>query len=220
VSTQASMVLTQAAMSSLQADQPVCAAGTQAVNGTCVPDCPDLRRRGVQCGPFCDAADVITPSNGNDGGNGSSSSSSSLSAWLIVVILLGVALVVTVVGVAVQRARHSSRREKHEASSQQQHTMSMFMNPMHAGFASSSVAEDHINGDFQEPTRDVKLDSDLYVQPPSDANEATYSFFRAPADAGTDQGTYAFFRAPAVGRGAQATDASTYSLFRSPDTTA
>jgi hypothetical protein len=142
--------------------------------------------------------------------------------WLVVVIVIGVALAVAAVGVAIQRARHSSRHEMHETSPQQQHTMTMFMNPLHAGFASSTVAEDHINADFQEPTRDVELDSDLYVQPPSDStNEAAYSRFRAPSDAGMDQGpTYAVFRAPAVGRGAQATDPSTYSLFQSPDATA
>jgi hypothetical protein len=207
---QVDLVATQAALNTVGetvCNQPVCAAGTQAVNGTCVPDCSDLRRRGVQCEPFCDAADVVTPGSGSDGGNVSSSSSSSsplVPTWLVVVIVLGVALAFAAAGVAVQRARHSCRHEKHETS-QQQHTMTMFMNPLHAGFASSTVAEDHINADFQESTRDVKLDSDLYVQPPSDAtNEAAYSLFRASA----------------VGRGAQATDASTYSLFQSPDATA
>jgi hypothetical protein len=67
----------------------------------------------------------------------------------------------------------------------QQHTMTMFMNPLHAGFASSSVAEDQANDDFQEPPLDVKLDSDLYVQPADRTNasddgayEAPYSLFR------------------------------------------
>jgi hypothetical protein len=172
-----------------------------------VPDCSDLRRRGAQCEPFCDAADVFTPSNGNDGGENSSSSSSSVPIWLVVVIVLSVALVVTVIAVSIQRPRHSSRQQKHKASPQQQHTMTMFMNPLHAGFAPSGVAEHQINNDdFQQPPRDVvTLDSDLYVQPSSDAtNEAAYSLFRAPA----------------VGRGAQATDAPTYALFRSPDATA
>jgi hypothetical protein len=49
VSTQAAMLSTQADLTATQAElntvgeavcnQPVCAAGTQAVNGTCVPDC-------------------------------------------------------------------------------------------------------------------------------------------------------------------------------------
>jgi hypothetical protein len=211
VSTQMLLVSTQAALSSIEAEvnsvretvcnQPVCAAGTQAVNGTCVPDCSDLRRRGVQCEPFCDAADVVKPwNNGNDGGNESSSSSSSSSVpiWIIVVIVLGVALVIAVITISIQRARHASHQAKHKASPQQQPTiMTMFMNPIHPGFASSDVAKDQFNDDFQEPPRDImKLDSELYVQPADCANandatyEAPYSLFQAPSDAANNNGDY------------------------------
>jgi hypothetical protein len=42
----------------------------------------------------------------------------------------------------------------------------MFMNPIHPGFASFIVGESEQKDDFQEPTEDSTLDSELYVQPP------------------------------------------------------
>jgi hypothetical protein len=132
-SMQAALVSTQTQLSVVGetvCNQPVCAAGTQAENGTCVPDCPDLRRRGIACEPFCDSAtDVVTPSDGNNNGSSSSSSSSSIPTWLVVVIVIGVAVVVVILGVAVQRARHFRHQAKHEAPPPAQHTMTMFMNP-------------------------------------------------------------------------------------------
>jgi len=163
-----------------------------------VPDCSDLRRRGVECEPFCEA-ELDTGSN-DDGGEGSSSSSSSSSSsvpiWLILVIVVGVALVAAVVFIAVQRARRSNHQEKHEAPSQQQHTMTMFVNPIHPGFASSGIGADQVTDDFQEPPRDLKLDSELYVQLADrrDATDATYeapcSLFHTPADAQNNNDDY------------------------------
>jgi hypothetical protein len=224
-STQASLVSTQSSLASMEAalvstqaelntvgetvcNQPVCAAGTQAVNGTCVPDCSDLRRRGVACEPFCDAD--VTPSNDNSedgGGDGSS-----VPTWLMVVVVLCAAIAVAGVGVAVQRMRRNQGDQKtHEPPPQQQHTMTMFMNPVHTGFASFSAGEEQ-NNDFEEPPRAVQLDSELYVQAPINADQGVYS--------GTDyEAAYSLFRAPADGR-AQTTGAPTYSLFPSPDATA
>jgi len=241
VSTQSS---TQAALSSLQADllstqaelsnvgetvcnQPVCSAGTQSANGTCVPDCPDLRRRGIQCEPFCDDGDIVTPNNGNggDGSDNSTSSTSSMPTWLVVAITLGVVLVIITLVVAVQRARQTSNQTTHEkARPKEQHTMTMFMNPIHQGYDSRARVGAETHDDFQEPSQDVKLDPELYVQPPPSTDEGVYSVFKAPAavtpasDVGADQGTYSLFRAPADGR-ARATEAPTHSLFRSPDST-
>jgi hypothetical protein len=51
-------------------NQPMCAAGTQPVNGTRVPNCSDLQPRSMQCEPFRNAADIVTPNNGNGIGDG------------------------------------------------------------------------------------------------------------------------------------------------------
>jgi Na+-transporting NADH:ubiquinone oxidoreductase subunit NqrC len=127
-------------------------------------------------------------------GSGGSLSSSSVAIWLIVVIVLSVILAVAVVVVVVHRLRH---QEKHETVVQQQHTMAMFMNPMHPAYASSSVSEQP-NEEFHEAVQDINLDSELYVLSP-DADAGVYSLFRAAADFGTDQGDYSLFRAPADG---------------------
>lgn len=165
-----------------------------------MPDCSNLRRRGVECEPFCDyELNEVTPRDDDDGSGGlsssSSSSSSSVPIWLIVAIVLGMTLVAAVVFVAVQRARRSSaRQEEHDAPHAQQ-TMTMFMNPVHPGFACSSIGADHVDDDFQEPPRpDVTLDSELYVQLANRPNagdatyEAPYSILQTPADTQNDNG--------------------------------
>jgi hypothetical protein len=202
VSTQSSLVSTQvstqAVLSSMQADlvatqaelsnvgetvcnQPVCAAGTQAVNGTCVPDCSDLRRRGVQCEPYCDAVNGVTPSD--DAGTSSS--------WPLPIEVIGglcAAVVVAIIGIAVYR-RRSGRRGTVAMPTNQDAEMNLTaivdrmprhaqlgvsyetpitLNPAYAATGDAKFAK---AADFEEPGPTyedidkvtVKLDGDLYV---------------------------------------------------------
>lgn len=40
--------------------RPACGQGTRAQDGECIPDCEDLRRRSLDCHPFCDGPDGLT----------------------------------------------------------------------------------------------------------------------------------------------------------------
>jgi hypothetical protein len=121
-STLASLASTQAVLSSMQADlesmqaelntvdetvcnQPACAAGTHAINGACVPDCTNLRRRDTV---------RLTNDNGNEGSDGpDGSSTSSILTWHVAAVFIGGALAIALVG----RFRY---HETHEAPQQAQ----------------------------------------------------------------------------------------------------
>eukprot|EP00035_Acanthoeca_spectabilis_P012963 m.235725 g.235725 ORF g.235725 m.235725 type:complete len:339 (-) comp15764_c0_seq1:142-1158(-) len=77
--------------------RPACAAGTQPVNGSCVPDCPVLRRRGVSCEPHCDALE-------RPGSSGSASSSTLVA--VIVAVVGGVGVIVCGAVVIQRRQSH------------------------------------------------------------------------------------------------------------------
>jgi hypothetical protein len=194
LSMQADLVSTQTVLNTVSetvCNQPVCSAGTQAVNGTCVPDCLDLRRRGVACEPFCDDANVITPSD--DGGTSAS--------WSVPIEFIGglcAVIFVAIVGIAVYR-RRSGRRGAVAMRANQDIEMSnltaivdrmprhaqgasyetpITLNPAYAATGDAKFAK---AVDFEElgPTYEdidkvtVKLDGDLYVQGGS-ASSAMY----------------------------------------------
>jgi hypothetical protein len=258
-STEDALTSTQAALSSIesnlattQADvatvgetvcnQPVCSAGTRADNGTCVPDCPDLRRRGLGCQPFCDAVnvDVTPPSGGDDHGSSPSSDRPIELIFGIIAALLAVAAVIGVIVHHVRSARSRSMTKvaREPSAPPKQQTVTMFMNPLHPGFDPTAVPS-HVEcvapvQDYEEPNG-VRLDSELYVQMADATNKqanqetnkeraSAYTLFRAPAaeaSLGGSEGTYSLFRAPLSGRNsAQANVAPTYSLFGSVDAAA
>lgn len=133
-STEAALIFVQVALSSLQTDlstvgnteilQPT----RECDNGTCVSDCSDLRRRYVECEPFCDAADVIERS----GDDGSASSTSTSPLALIRGATLCTLLVFFCVAVAVHRQR-SRRRGSVALPQETQTNTAMFVNQMYEG---------------------------------------------------------------------------------------
>ena len=81
--------------------RPACGQGTQPQDGECIPDCNDLRRRSLECHPFCDAdnSQPVDPSTTD----GAEQSSGDGLVWLWAV--LGVVVVGSAVGVVLRRRR-------------------------------------------------------------------------------------------------------------------
>jgi len=90
--------------------RPACGEGTQAEGGECIPDCDDLRRRSLDCHPFCDSPDdnldvtletaiPTTPTwpqssgsnSGESGGNGLAIVIGAVSGTIILVLLTVIA---------------------------------------------------------------------------------------------------------------------------------
>jgi hypothetical protein len=178
-SLQASLSSSEAAQSAMRAElstvsntvcnRPVCAPGTRPENGSCVPDCTDLERRGLSCEPHCDATDA-TP--------GSSPASP---AGLIVGFVLGGAIAVAV-AVMVYR-RRAMHRESLAQQPPQRQAMAMYVNPLHTGSAVTAAVP---NEAFVPGSSAVVggsgvavLDDELYVAQPASDVAGDYAVFQS-----------------------------------------
>lgn len=121
---------------------PACGGGTREVNGSCVPDCANLRRRHVDCAPFCDG-----PISETDSSNAESDSATLTGVALGVAI--GVILTLGITGAWHQRQRSQAHAQFPPRTS----AMSVFINP----------ALEAPRESFTDPPA---LDSQLYVSPP------------------------------------------------------
>eukprot|EP00035_Acanthoeca_spectabilis_P029651 m.475115 g.475115 ORF g.475115 m.475115 type:complete len:355 (-) comp37703_c0_seq1:76-1140(-) len=164
-------------------NRPVCEQGTRAENGTCVPDCVDLARRGLSCSQHCPAPPLPTPET--DGGGATHSPIS-----LIIGVVLGLLLVIGV-GVVLYRWRSGARERLASGGDlPKPHIPAMYINPLHQRPVAEGENEYSVPAAPEQPLATVALDSQMYV---------------AASETGdTAAGDYAVFRSDGsgVGRGA------------------
>ena len=187
ISAQSSIIAVLQSNSTSVCSRPLCGDGAMPSNGVCVPECDDLRRRGVSCEPYCDDA----PLQSSDSVNNSLTS-------VIAGVVVGV-IIALVVGLVV--IRHFARKRIMKTSGNRQalphkpHIATMYMNPLHQGANAEQLDYEEpiaLNSDYIGATgtgSGVALDDERYVAPASlrsGVGSSDYQVFRASGSESDD----------------------------------